>query len=51
MKTKPFTPRPFYLKEWRQFRGVKAIDLAEALDIERESYYRVERNWWTISVE
>lgn len=29
--------------------GTKAIDLAIALDIERESYYRLERNWWTIS--
>lgn len=29
--------------------GTKAIDLAVALDIERESYYRLERNWWTIS--
>jgi hypothetical protein len=24
--------------------------LAEALKIERESYYRLEKNWWTISV-
>lgn len=29
--------------------GTKAIDLAIALDIERESYYRLERNWWTIN--
>lgn len=29
--------------------GTKAIDIAVALDIERESYYRLERNWWTIS--
>jgi hypothetical protein len=29
--------------------GTKAIDLAIALDIERESYYRLERHWWTIS--
>lgn len=29
--------------------GTKAIDLAVALDIERESYYRLERNWWTIN--
>lgn len=41
--------RAFYLKEWRKFMGTKAIDLAVALDIERESYYRLERNWWTIS--
>jgi transcriptional regulator with XRE-family HTH domain len=43
-------PRQFHLKEWRKFKGVKAVDLAEALEIERESYYRLERNWWTISV-
>jgi hypothetical protein len=41
--------RAFYLKEWRKFMGTKAIDLAIALDIERESYYRLERDWWTIS--
>ena len=29
--------------------GTKAVDLAEALDIERESYYRLEKNWWTIN--
>jgi len=43
------TRRPFYLKEWRLFMGTRAIDLAIALDIERESYYRLERNWWTIN--
>lgn len=42
--------QPFYLKEWRKFMGTKAIDLAIALDIERESYYRLERNWWTINL-
>lgn len=41
--------RSFYLKEWRKFMGTKAKDLAAALDIERESYYRLERTWWTIS--
>lgn len=41
--------RPFYLREWRKFMGTKAIDLADVLDIERESYYRLEREWWTIS--
>lgn len=30
--------------------GTRAIDLAIALDIERESYYRLERNWWTINL-
>jgi DNA-binding XRE family transcriptional regulator len=43
-------PRQFHLKEWRKFKGVKAVDLAEALEIQRESYYRLEKKWWTISV-
>src|ERR1700722_8323442 len=44
------TPRRhFYLREWRKFMGTKAIDLAIALDIERESYYRLEKAWGTIS--
>jgi DNA-binding XRE family transcriptional regulator len=51
MTTKQPTSRPFHLKGWRKFKGVKAVDLAEALDIERESYYRLEKNWWTISVK
>lgn len=46
----PTRRRPFYLREWRKFMGTKAVDLAIALDIERESYYRLERDWWTISV-
>ncbi len=46
--TRP-TLRPFYLKEWRKFMGTKPIDLAEALDIERQSYHRLEKNWWTLS--
>lgn len=29
--------------------GTRAVDLAIALDIERESYYRLEKNWWTIN--
>lgn len=41
--------RPFYLKDWRKFMGTKAIEIAMALGIERESYYRLERNWWTIN--
>lgn len=49
--TKHFKPvrRSFYLREWRKFMGTKAIEIAFALDIERESYYRLERSWWTIS--
>lgn len=45
----PLRRRPFYLREWRKFMGTKAVDLAIALDIERESYYRLEREWWTIN--
>jgi hypothetical protein len=41
--------RAFYLREWRKFMGTKAIEIAIALDIERESYYRLEREWWTIN--
>lgn len=41
--------RSFYLREWRKFMGTKAIEIAIALDIERESYYRLEREWWTIN--
>lgn len=29
--------------------GTKAVEIAIALDIERESYYRLERDWWTIN--
>lgn len=29
--------------------GTKAVDLAVALDIERQSYYRLEKNWHTIN--
>ena len=35
--------RRVYVREWRRFMGVKAIDCAIALDIERESYLRLER--------
>jgi hypothetical protein len=45
----PTRRRPFYLRDWRKFMGTKAVELAIALDIERESYYRLERDWWTIS--
>jgi hypothetical protein len=49
--SKPAKPvrRPFYLREWRKFMGTKAIEIAIALGIERESYYRLERDWWTIN--
>jgi DNA-binding XRE family transcriptional regulator len=45
----PAKRRPFFLRDWRKFMGTKAVDLADALDIERESYYRLEKNWWTIN--
>lgn len=45
----PARRRPFYLRDWRKFMGTKAVEIAIALDIERESYYRLERDWWTIS--
>jgi hypothetical protein len=38
-----------YVRAWREFMGTKAVDLAAALGIERESYYRLEKLWWTIS--
>lgn len=41
---------PFYLREWRNFMGTKVLDLAEALDIARESYYRLEREPWRINL-
>jgi len=48
-KTAKPVRRSFYLREWRKFMGTKAIEIAIALDIERESYYRLERDWWTIN--
>ena len=29
--------------------GTKPIELAGALKIDRQSYHRLEKNWWTIS--
>ncbi len=53
MVTRPKVPKPveraFYLREWRKFMGTKPTDLAEALGIERQSYHRLETNWWTIN--
>lgn len=42
-------PRVLYIREWRKFMGVKPTDLAEALNIERPSYHRLEKNWTAIS--
>lgn len=39
-----------YLREWRKARNVRAPDMAERLGIERESYYRLERQPYTLSV-
>lgn len=39
-----------FLREWRKFMGVSAVDCAIALDIERESYLRLEREPWRITV-
>lgn len=45
-----------YLREWREYlqktgkTGLTAIAMAERLEIERESYYRLERNPKTLSV-
>ncbi len=35
--------RPVFVREWRRYMGVKAVECAVALDIERESYLRLER--------
>lgn len=42
--------RPIYLREWRKHVGVKAAVLAEALEIEEKSYYRLEREAWRLDV-
>ncbi len=39
-----------YLREWRNFKNVRAVDMAERLGIERESYYRLERKPFTLNV-
>jgi hypothetical protein len=38
-----------YVREWRKFMGVAAPVVAQALDIERESYLKMERETWRIS--
>jgi len=42
-------PRVF-LREWRTAKGVKATAMAERLEIERESYYRLEREPYKLSI-
>jgi transcriptional regulator with XRE-family HTH domain len=39
-----------YLREWRKYKALRAPDMADRLGIERESYYRLERNPFTLSV-
>jgi transcriptional regulator with XRE-family HTH domain len=39
-----------YLREWRQAKDVRAVDMAERLGIERESYYRLERKPFTLNI-
>lgn len=39
----PSKARRVYVRAWRRFMGAKSIDCAVALDIERESYLRLER--------
>ena len=39
-----------YLREWRKAKNVRAPDMAERLGIERESYYRLERQPFTLSI-
>lgn len=41
---------PVYLREWRKHLKLKAEAMAERLEIERESYYRLERNPKTFSL-
>jgi transcriptional regulator with XRE-family HTH domain len=38
------------LREWRKYKNIRAPDMAERLGIERESYYRLERNPGTLSI-
>lgn len=42
-------PRPLYLMAWRKRQKVRPAALAEALGIERQSYHRLEKKWWTLS--
>lgn len=51
MNTSRRKPRPLYIREWREFMGTKVVDLAIALDIERESYYRLEARPHRIRLE
>lgn len=50
MTTKRTVSRPFHLKAWRKSKMISPSDLADALNIKRESYHRLETNWPSISV-
>lgn len=39
-----------YLREWRKSKNLRALDMAERLGIERESYLRLERKPHTLSI-
>lgn len=39
-----------FLREWRRYMGTTAVDCAVALDIERESYLRIEREPWRLTI-
>jgi transcriptional regulator with XRE-family HTH domain len=41
--------RRVFLREWRKHLGLDAVRMAERLEIERESYYRLERQPYTLS--
>lgn len=49
-KKRPPRRIKLYTREWRKFMGVSAVDCAAALDIERISYLRLEREPWRITV-
>jgi len=41
----------FYIREWRKFMGMGAVPCADALDIARTSYLRLERETWRLGLE
>lgn len=50
-KKRPRRSIKLYLREWRAFMGkISAVECAIALDIERESYLRLEREPWRITI-
>jgi DNA-binding XRE family transcriptional regulator len=46
----PASKQKLFIREWRDFMGVKAPDVADALEIERESYLKKERETWRVSL-